>query len=103
MVVVVRYLTKKYPFRFTLFRGKNIPLSLCSSAFGCADPQVPEDGLINRQGDRAVITCESSAEEWEIICRDDQWHGDFRECSESKHTSTCPEYVKSVCLAFTIF
>ena len=52
--------------------------------FGCSDPKPPLGGYIRRQGDRVVISCESTATQWEIVCRDGQWHGDYEQCAESK-------------------
>ena len=54
------------------------------SAFGCSNPTPPTNGLIDRQGDRAYITCASNSFQWEIVCREGAWHGDFGKCAESK-------------------
>ena len=46
----------------------------------------PANGFVDRQGDRAVITCATNNEQWEILCREGEWHGGFKECGEGKDT-----------------
>ena len=57
----------------------------CSTAFGCPNPDPPIDGFVNREGNRAIITCESTMAQWEIECHDGQWHGQLGDCAKSKH------------------
>ena len=54
------------------------------TAVGCSNPVPPAGGFVERQGDRALIVCESTDNKWEIICQDGEWQGDFGDCSESK-------------------
>ena len=42
---------------------------------------------MKRQGDRAIITCESNNVAWEILCDNGVWHGDLGKCSESEAAS----------------
>ena len=44
----------------------------------------PTNGFVERQGDRAIIICESTNTKSEIVCTDGEWQGDFSDCSESK-------------------
>ena len=53
-------------------------------AFGCLNPNPPADGLANRQGDRALITCKYSNVQWELTCEDGEWLGHFGICAKSK-------------------
>ena len=54
------------------------------AAFGCSNPTPPANGFVDRQGDRAVITCASNNEQWHLLCSDSEWHGDVGDCSEGK-------------------
>ena len=62
-------------------------------AFGCSNPTLPAGGFLDRHGDQAIITCKSNNVQWEIICRDGQWHGDVGECTGSKYTDICTSYI----------
>ena len=75
-----------------------------SAAFGCSNPRVPDGAFVDRQGDRIVIACTSNDGKWEVICRDGQWHGDFGECPERKHTAyVCNACVNCMYTTSTIF
>ena len=67
--------------------------SFCSTAFGCSNPTPPANGVVNRQGGHAFITCDYDNAQWEIICVGGQWHGDTGECSASKHVDIFQFYV----------
>ena len=54
------------------------------TAFGCSNPPSPANGFVDRQGDRAFVTCTYNNVQWKIVCRDDEWHGDFEGCAEGK-------------------
>ena len=60
------------------------------TVIGCSNLEPPVDGYIERQGDRAVISCESKNVRWELICTDGQWLGDFGKCLKGKQKSCYP-------------
>ena len=49
----------------------------------------PTNGFVERQGDRAIIVCESTNTKLEILCNDGEWQGDFSDCPESKTCYKC--------------
>ena len=60
-------------------------LNFLSTVFGCPDPDPPSHGLMKRDGDRAVLSCqEPDTSTWEIICEDGDWNGYYGNCSLGK-------------------
>ena len=56
-----------------------------STVIGCPDLDPPSDGFVDREGDRAVISCkEPDASSWEITCEDGEWNGYYGNCSVGK-------------------
>ena len=64
------------------------------TAVGCSNPVPPAESFVERQGDRALIICESTDSKWEIICNDGEWQGDVGDCSKSKVMHTHKHYMK---------
>ena len=51
------------------------------SAIGCADPEAPTNGWVERNDDVAVVRCNGTSHTWELRCHDSAWKGDiFTEC-----------------------
>ena len=60
-------------------------VSYSVEAFGCPNPDIPDNTIFERRGNRALITCKSKDVQWEITCRNGEWQGDYGKCSEGEH------------------
>ena len=56
------------------------------TAKGCADLEKVPDADIKRTDFTAVVKCKNSLETWHLVCRDNSWIGDVRNCSRSSST-----------------
>jgi len=56
----------------------------CDVVIGCIDPVVPRGANMTRTGDKAVITCRSTAQTWHIVCQGSVWYGKVDNCTTSK-------------------
>ena len=52
------------------------------AALGCADLEEVPDVEIRRDGSTAVIKCKSSAKTFHMVCKENNWIGDLRNCTE---------------------
>ncbi len=59
---------------------------LAPAAVGCPDIQAPPGGSVQRDGNEAIITCDSTRQTKYITCRGSTWVGDVGECSGGKDT-----------------
>lgn len=50
-------------------------------AIGCPDLKAPPNGWVERQGDRATVSCNRSADVWHLVCSADSWIGTYHNCS----------------------
>ena len=58
---------------------------IVSLAVGCADPDPPKYGNVERVGNKAVFSCDYNSDTtWHISCVDDTWKGNMGNCSEGK-------------------
>ena len=53
------------------------------TVIGCTDPVVPRGANMTRTGDKAVITCRSTAQTWHIVCQGSVWYGKVDNCTTS--------------------
>ena len=53
------------------------------AVIGCIDPVVPRGANMTRTGDKAVITCPSTAQIWHIVCQGSVWLGKVDNCTTS--------------------
>ena len=67
------------------YANNMLQLLIYFTVFGCSNPTAPDDSVLDRNGDHAIIICDSNNGRWEITCRDGEWHGDIGICSESKN------------------
>ena len=52
-------------------------------AHGCADLYDDEDVTIRRTAESAaVVKCKQTQYSWNIVCQENKWVGDFRNCTE---------------------
>ena len=56
-------------------------------AIGCADLKKVANADIRRTDSEAVVKCKSSQETWHLVCRDNTWVGDIKNCSKKARDS----------------
>ena len=50
-------------------------------ASGCPDVTPPESAWVKRDGDNLVIRCNNTGETWYLTCKDEEWVGDYSNCT----------------------
>lgn len=50
-------------------------------ASGCPDVMPPASAWVKRDGDNLVIRCNNTGETWYLTCKDEEWVGDYSNCT----------------------
>ena len=58
-------------------------IELFPSANGCSDPKPPVQAWYKRNGNEAVIGCETSDKEWRLTCTGNTWSGKTGNCTKT--------------------
>ncbi len=64
---------------------------LLFSALGCHNVSPPENAWAKRDGDNLVIRCNQTGETWYLTCKDDEWIGEFKNCSGKETVESVEE------------
>jgi len=57
-------------------------LLLCCPVTGCANQKLPTDAYWMRGNDMVLtVGCRSNSRSWQLVCRGNDWHGSYGNCS----------------------
>ncbi|KAK2157024.1 hypothetical protein LSH36_200g02032 [Paralvinella palmiformis] len=76
--VIYRSKTNKVEIYVTSKKQANFILKYKAS--GCSDPEPPKHGWYKRNGNEAVIGCDSGDKEWRLTCSGTNWEGKMGTC-----------------------
>ncbi len=51
---------------------------------GCSDPEIPEGGWLERDGNTAELGCKDSDDTWRVECEGNTWKGNFYNCTQGE-------------------
>ena len=51
------------------------------AAMGCPDVFPPDNAWSRRDGDNLVIRCNNTGETWYLTCKDEEWIGEYNNCT----------------------
>ncbi len=68
------------------------------SVIGCVDIKTPPGGSVERDGNEAIITCDSTGQTKYITCKGSTWVGDVAECSEGGHMKIALTDIIRICI-----
>ena len=57
-------------------------------AVGCPDVSAPGKAFAKREGDNLVIHCNNTGETWYLTCKDEDWIGEYGNCTARQPLST---------------
>ena len=77
-------------------------LFLLRAAVGCRDLRAPPNGVVERHGDKATVSCNFTSDVWHLVCNGDSWVGSFKNCSTGTHTTTTTTTTTGTRLTFVI-
>ena len=61
----------------------NVPGCFVLIAEGCADLPAITGASIERKDNTATVRCGGTSEAWHLVCKDNAWIGDIKNCSKS--------------------
>ena len=61
----------------------NVPGCFVLTAEGCADLPAIAGASIERKENTATVRCGGTSEAWHLVCKDNAWIGDIKNCSKS--------------------
>ena len=65
-----------------VFSNENLTVfSFYFLAVGCPDIEGIENALIERTETTAIVKCPATQETWHLVCRDNAWVGEIKNCS----------------------
>ncbi len=60
------------------------PMYFPIAAVGCPDVPPPPGAWAKREEDNLVIRCNNTGETWYLTCKDEEWIGEYNDCT-GKH------------------
>ena len=80
--------------RFLIFRTGKYLSVIGVSAVGCANPPgLPQGIWLRRDGNNAILRCNTTGETWRITCSGSEWRGQIRvNCSQSASSSSAAAF-----------